>query len=130
MSHVLPSNLTRIDEVSETLLFMYENWLRDGGFDHEANRHSSSLSEAQRRALFRVTNQWLTDLAKRGLNLVVATQHCCRYSEGAYRWAEDKPWHIVNVSLASELFEFARDYNYDDGCFDYCYDQLSCFVTK
>lgn len=129
MSHELPSTLTRHDEVSATLLDMYENWLLEGGFDHETNRHSASRSEAQRRALFHVTNQWLENLAKQGLTLVVATQHCCRYSEGTYHWGEDKPWHIVDVTIASELFEFAIDYDYG-GCYDECYDRRSLFLTK
>jgi hypothetical protein len=130
MSHELPSHLTRTDDVSEHLLYLYEQWLRDGGFDYEANRYSSSCNEAERRALLQVASQWLASLAKQGKKLVVATQHCCRYSEGTYQWSDDRPWQTSVVNTASELFSFAIDDTYYLGCYDGCYDKVRCFVTK
>lgn len=129
MSHELPSHLTQIDEVSTALFHQIEWWLRGGGFDHEAGRRSKSLEEARYRALVKVTNQWLTDLASQGKRLVVASQHCCRYSEGWYHWAEDKPWQTVEIVSASDLFDFV-EYDYYGGCFDDCYNKVHCFVTE
>lgn len=129
MSHALPDNLTRIDEVSTKLLEQYELWLQEGGFDYEANRYSSSCNEAERRALVQVANRWLADLAKQGKKLVVALQHCSRYSEGTYHWADDSPWKTTEVTTASELFAFASDDPYGS-IYDESYDKVRCFLTK
>ena len=126
MSHELPSHLTCTDEVSTMLLRLYEQWLQEGYYNHS----SSSRNEAERRALVQVADQWLASLAKQGKKLVVAAQHCCRYNEGTYHWADDRPWQISEVAVASELFSFASDDAYFAGCYDDCYDKVYCFVTK
>jgi hypothetical protein len=135
MFRMLPS-LTHIDEVSTLLLSLREQWLCDNGFDHWNNRYSSSLKEAQRRALVQVANRWLADLSRQGKKIVVASRYCSRYSEGDLHLSEDGPWTTTQVTTASELFEFAYgDCNncgnhphrpYDD----WSYNEAYCFITK
>jgi hypothetical protein len=128
MSHELPSNLTRIDEVSTELLFQYELWLQDG-YSYETDGRSVSREIARHRALLQIASQWLADLKKQGKQLVVASQPYYSYDEGDGHQYHAWPWETTEVASARALFGFAEQMYANDGFDGYCIT-VRCFIVS